>query len=659
MCVAFLAMLLCVGCHSRAEGSVAQRGLLTLQSRSLDAEIPLAGDWEIYWRQLLTPAELHRAPAPPPDGYLHLPGAWNDLRISGQRVGNKGFATLRLRVDAGPEKRELGIRLFHIASAYRLWIDGRLTAANGVVGRDVRSEVLALNDRVVRFQSNGRPTELVLQISNFRAPFGGARMPILFGSAATIEQGFLGAAMLEYFLCGGMFIMGIYNVARFLFSPEERASFFFGALCLLWMLFTLTTIGNTEWLDAYFPGRFAEVLNRVQWLAVYLTVLAGYGLLWSLYPKYFPTIGLRVIATTIGVFSIIAVFAPYPMLTYTTPLSIPAIGVFVVYTLVCQTIATIQSENRSAAILILGGVLSLDIAAINDILFDMQVIATGQIMLYGMSIFAIFQLVYLSSKTARGYREVAHLSQELDHKNAALQTKIAETEQLSRQIVTVSEVERCRISQDLHDGICQQLTAMRLHFSVLKKQMPWSGTAKQEIDHMSSLLNSAVNSAYDMSIGLWPATEGAGKLTEAISELCERARRVGQITVGFHADTPQCPHQSADQCQQIHRIAQEALTNAIKHSKASNIEVSLSCAPDESIRLTVEDDGVGHRVSSPQRGAGLGMKIMAHRAKIIGGTTTVSDREGGGTSVLCIVPCAHNPADGSCPHQKQKGMPHV
>ena len=89
---------------------------------------------------------------------------------------------------------------------------------------------------------------------------------------------------------------------------------------------------------------------------------------------------------------------------------------------------------------------------------------------------------------------------------------------------------------------------------------------------------------------------------------------------------------------QLYRIAQEAITNAVKHARPGRIVVGLDCVERKQITLTVHDNGIGRSSAAPTRG-GLGISIMSHRARIIGGGLTIADADGGGTLVTCVVPC--------------------
>jgi len=85
----------------------------------------------------------------------------------------------------------------------------------------------------------------------------------------------------------------------------------------------------------------------------------------------------------------------------------------------------------------------------------------------------------------------------------------------------------------------------------------------------------------------------------------------------------------------LYRIAQESITNAIKHGRSERIEIRLSSTPKRII-LAVLDDGVGFDATA-RRGEGMGLRIMDHRAQMIGGTVVVQKRAGRGTTVVCTL----------------------
>ena len=198
------------------------------------------------------------------------------------------------------------------------------------------------------------------------------------------------------------------------------------------------------------------------------------------------------------------------------------------------------------------------------------------------------------------------------------------------------------MSRELHDGLCQQLTAARLHCSVLRREHrehQGSDAADGGIEEMAGLLHGAVDHAYELSRGLWPVEHDERDLSASLEEM------VGKLRVSQPFDitltcTLACERCHGATASPIFYIAREALQNVCKHASASRVLISLDCrSSDHALTLRIEDDGVG-RIARRTSSGGLGLRIMAHRARSIGGELTINDRPGGGTVVSLTVPCA-------------------
>jgi signal transduction histidine kinase len=119
--------------------------------------------------------------------------------------------------------------------------------------------------------------------------------------------------------------------------------------------------------------------------------------------------------------------------------------------------------------------------------------------------------------------------------------------------------------------------------------------------------------------------------------LTRRLAESSGIAIEFSQDRS-CACCSNGSLIQMYRIAQEAVTNAVKHSRANRIVVYLNCQDPGRVTLSVHDNGVGRHTEATAVG-GMGMGIMKHRARIIDGRLTVADAAGGGTLVTCVAPC--------------------
>lgn len=221
--------------------------------------------------------------------------------------------------------------------------------------------------------------------------------------------------------------------------------------------------------------------------------------------------------------------------------------------------------------------------------------------------------------------------------NQTLKDEIAWRMRLERDIVLVSDRERQRISYELHDGLCQQLTGARLRCAVLEESLPKESEGLKEVRPLATLLDDAVKTAYDLSRGSWPLDAKAPVASLSFNAWSRRIAE--QFGVELHAQCrPGCTDRCADHLGQVYRIAGEAIVNAAKHSGGTVIEVVLSCSVSDGILLRVRDNGAGLR-SKEKNDGGMGIEIMRHRAMLIGGTLQIAQADGGGTQVICTAPC--------------------
>jgi signal transduction histidine kinase len=123
----------------------------------------------------------------------------------------------------------------------------------------------------------------------------------------------------------------------------------------------------------------------------------------------------------------------------------------------------------------------------------------------------------------------------------------------------------------------------------------------------------------------------------AFQELADNLTKGARVRCVFERDTPVLIHDDAA-ATHLYRIAQEAVRNAIQHGKPKRIGITLA-ERNGLVTLTVEDDGIGVPETAPKSG-GLGIRIMAHRAAMIGGSLAVEPAPTGGTIVTCSIPKA-------------------
>ena len=213
---------------------------------------------------------------------------------------------------------------------------------------------------------------------------------------------------------------------------------------------------------------------------------------------------------------------------------------------------------------------------------------------------------------------------------------LTERKALEDKILHISEEEQARIGQDIHDDLCQQLAAIGCLAKVAQKSLLKSGSPEaQSLEEIVSLITKANMRARETSRGLMPVVLDSGGLMAALEELADSTARAYEIKCDFRYDNPVQVNDNKTSVQ-LFRIAQEAVSNAVKHGQARRVDIHLA-RQSGSIVLTVRDDGVGIP-EKPGKGTGMGLLTMNHRAQMMGGTIHVSPRPTGGTQVTCSVP---------------------
>lgn len=218
-----------------------------------------------------------------------------------------------------------------------------------------------------------------------------------------------------------------------------------------------------------------------------------------------------------------------------------------------------------------------------------------------------------------------------------LEEESARRRRLESEIIRVSEEERRRVGSELHDGLCQHLTAALLHCSAVENRlaggnMPEAAAAGR----LRTMLEDSIGMAYDASKGLCPLDLNPESLAFALERLARQTQQAAGIACEFldRAGGAACDPQQA---LHLFRIAQEAVKNAVRHARCRNIRIGLADGSG-ALTLMVEDDGVGRRPEAGPQSGGMGTQLMAFRAEAIGGTLTIEDRASGGTVVTCRVP---------------------
>lgn len=207
-----------------------------------------------------------------------------------------------------------------------------------------------------------------------------------------------------------------------------------------------------------------------------------------------------------------------------------------------------------------------------------------------------------------------------------------ERKRLEQEILDVAARERNGIGRDLHDGLGQELTGIALMLRGLATRLQREAPASiGQVDEVVRHVNQSIESARALARGLLPVRTDSGGLPFALRALAGRSRDLYGLEVNFRAELRPDISLSETTASHLYRIAQEALTNAARHGRASKVEISLSVT-NKNFALQITDDGVGIGVSD-KPGTGMGLKIMRYRAGMIGAKCEIGPNVPRGTVV--------------------------
>lgn len=235
---------------------------------------------------------------------------------------------------------------------------------------------------------------------------------------------------------------------------------------------------------------------------------------------------------------------------------------------------------------------------------------------------------------------------------------ISERKQLQQHVLESADDEQRRIGLELHDGVGQELTGLSLVAGTLlnlligRAQKDVESDALRQLDEtgfaricdiakkLDQKLSEANRHVHQLSQGIMPVQIDAEALRSALEDLAATLHAPPTVSCRFDCPLPVMVANN-DTATHLYRIAQEAVNNALKHSQADDLCISLR-QDDDRIVFEVSDNGVGiededSRVASTRKGQGMGLRTMRYRAGMIGGTLQIERRRTGGTLVRCAL----------------------
>ena len=206
---------------------------------------------------------------------------------------------------------------------------------------------------------------------------------------------------------------------------------------------------------------------------------------------------------------------------------------------------------------------------------------------------------------------------------------------LASRLLSAQEDERRRMSRVIHDDICQELAALTFDLGELLSE-PLREASRSRLQELQNRLTNLSAATRDLTHQLHPPTLEDLGLIVSLRDLCEEFSRRNRLVVKF--TKRQVPdHLPIEVMTCLHRIAQEGLRNAAKHSGAKGIMVTLH-SNRKKLVLSIRDDGTGFALQSAKGKGGLGLANMQERVRLVSGEISIRSEPGRGSKIVVEVP---------------------
>ncbi len=643
-----------VGCAApRAVG-----GELNLEGWNFERNglVTLDGEWEFYGNVLLPPEAFATPGAGGTPQLVHVPGSWLDVPDhTGVPMGREGYATyrLRIRLPAPGEqeehpRQELAIAIPYANTAYVMWVDGQLVAANGTVSPSPEQGQPQFLPQVGRFQPVGPVADVVIHVSNYHFREGGLPRRLELGTAEqmTLRQVRLEVTGAAFF--GASVIMAVFFAGIWALRREQVADMYFSLFLLVVALRMLVT--GDHILARATGGIPWELGLKLEYFTGYAAPVLFFSYLEALFPddvsqrtvRLWSSVGIAGIAATLvlpGRLSSLLI-PPYLLLT---------MGM-VAYCIYIGLRAVIR--RRPDSVLFLGGVLATSLATFLALLRYAGMVLIGELVPAAIIVLVLSQSLVLAARSARAYRQIVTLAAENAQMLETTQWQLKKLREYRRLTTLREENLRRRIAEMLHGRTQGRLFAVLQRIDqaarIMEEDVP---AARAHLSQARQLLDQVrEEDIRRTSRQLHPAAVGAGMLA-AIESLLDRFDESHKVH--FEVDPAV---EALDQGERggiryvvrlgAYRIVEEGLNNIFHHANAQNIHVSIGLTRrdgKEYLELTLKDDGVGFDPEKPTRG--LGLQTIDARVGDLGGEWELTGAPGQGTTLHVLIPLIPGTSD--------------
>jgi len=462
----FLGFLLgLTGCTKKPPKPKLVSGRLDLTSYHFEKSglVQLDGEWEFYWQNFYNSQDFQKT-LPKLSGFIQVPQSWNHFKTSKEaKVGGKGYATYRATIKLPQTGMVLAMKLPPISTAYKLYVQGKLLSSVGSIGKSGNEGVPDHYPKIVEFSNHAQSVELIVQVSNHHHTKGGLRYPLLIGLKSQVRHHQNGINIITFFLVGSILIMALHHMSLYWMRRKSASALFFGLICFA-SVFRLLIIDEYFIKDFYYFS-WATTL-RLEYLTMNAGVIPTILMLHTLFPKEMSKWFVRIIISIFTLLTLLVLFFPPTFFAQSLPISQITILSGGLYTFI-RVLQSVLRKREGAILYMIGYTLFL-LSIVNDVLYNQDLINTGNFFAVGVFAFIFFQALLLARRFSKAFQRAEILSNELNYTNQNLEKLVnVRTQDLQESNTKLNEylVELDAINEKLMelDRFKQQMMGMIVH----------------------------------------------------------------------------------------------------------------------------------------------------------------------------------------------------
>jgi signal transduction histidine kinase/ActR/RegA family two-component response regulator len=418
----FLFLLLLFSCcilfsvHAAENPPQAIKGVIDLRRVDLKNEkIELGGEWAIYWKRIITPAD-----SVAPTAFVLFPKPWTKTILNGSTLPNIGYASYSLTVLLPKHTNDLALMIPDTYTSYRLFVNGKMFANAGNPDSSEEKAIPKWEQKTLALESASDTLQLILQVANFWHSKGGPYKQIVVGDRQALFTEKEQDSALDLVLTGCLFMGGLFFLGLFLFGRHDKSILYFALFCIVYSYRLVGARGYV--LHAVFPDIPWSITIHFEYLTLFISVLFFSLYTRYLYPEESNKYQTRIqVWTCAGLSAIVVIFPPSIFTQLITPFLLVMFGVigyaFYVY------IRAMRNKRTGALYALLStGVVLIVFIVINLQYFNILSPQKG-VLFIGYISFFFLQSLILSFRFASALKQAKEQAEQgLKAKNEFLST---------------------------------------------------------------------------------------------------------------------------------------------------------------------------------------------------------------------------------------------